>query len=141
MRRAEPEELTQRAVPVVTARLTEAELHSWIPVRFDEIDDPLAAPEPSKAALVALASGEYVIVYYGKESNQLTLEIPERTGDSSALVASFFKEVPLPVSRVLWHRADTELPLQGTKESAVRSDEDVQVKRSARRVTMPRGRK
>jgi hypothetical protein len=117
MRRADPGELTQRAVPVMTAKLTEEELHSWVPVNFEEIDDPLAVPEPSKAALVALDSGAYVVLYYGKESNQLTVEIPERTSDSSAVVASFLSEVPLPVSRVLWHRADTDLPLHSASES------------------------
>jgi hypothetical protein len=110
MRRAKPHELKTRAVPVMTARLSEAELRKWVPVRFDEIDDPLAAPEPSKGALIELDNGAYVVVYYGKESKQLTLEIPETARDSSAVVASFFHEVPLPTTRVLWHRPDTKLP-------------------------------
>ncbi len=127
MRRAKPQELRQRAVPVMTAQLSEAELLEWMPVRFDDIDDPLATPEPSKGALVELESGEFVVLFYGKESSQLTLEIPEATADASELVASFFSEVPLPLSRVLWHRADTHLPKQA--------------KRSARRVALPRTRK
>ena len=142
MRRAKPHELTTRAVPVMTARLSEAELLKWLPVRFDDIDDPLATPEPSKGALIELESGAYVVVYYGKESNQLTLEIPETTRDSSALVASFFHEVPLPASRVLWHRADTELPKRRrTSVTASTSSEAVRPKRSARRVGMPAKRK
>lgn len=110
MRRAKPHELTDRAVPVLTAQVSEAELSQWVPVPFDDIDDPLATPEPSKGALVELENGQYVVLYYGKESSQLTLEIPETTVDSSALIASFLHEVPLPVSRVLWHRPDTTLP-------------------------------
>ena len=121
MRRASPHELTTRAVPVLTARVTEAELEKWLPVAFDDIDDPLAAAEPSKGALIELTSGAFVVVYYGKDSNQLTLEIPE-SSEASELLASFLDEVPLPISRVLWHRADMKLPAR---------------RRSARRVTMP----
>jgi len=131
MRRARPHELKTRALPVLTAHLSEAELLKWLPVPFDDIDDPLAAPEPSKGALIELETGAYVVVYYGKNSKQLTLEIPETTGDSSGLIASFLREVPIPVSRVLWHRPDTKLP----------SSETVRSKRSARRVTMPAKRK
>jgi hypothetical protein len=111
----------------MTAQVSEAELLEWVPVRFDDVDDPLATPEPSKAALVELESGDYVVLYYGKDSGQLTVEIPETTSDSSELIASFFSEVPLPLSRVLWRRADTHLPKRA--------------KRSARRVALPRTRK
>ena len=57
MRRARPHELRAHAVPVMTARMSEAELGRWLPVRFEEINDPLAAAEPPKAALVQLDSG------------------------------------------------------------------------------------
>jgi hypothetical protein len=127
MRRASPHELKTRAVPVMTARLNEAELLKWLPVPFDDIDDPLATPEPSKGALIQLENGSYVVVYYGRDSNQLTLEIPETSDESSSdLLASFLDEVPLPISRVLWHRPDTKLPSR---------------KRSAHRVAMPAKRK
>ena len=141
MRRAKPQELQTRALPVMTARLSEGELLEWLPVHFDEIDDPLATPEPSKGALIQLDSGAYIVVYYGKDSNQLTLEIPETTPDSSALVASFFHEVPLPMSRVLWHRPDTKLPKRHRQTMAGTAESDVRSKRSARRVTLPRKRK
>lgn len=110
MRRAKPQELKTHAVPVITARLTEAELERWFPIPFDDITDPLAVPEPTRGALVQLEGGSYVVVYYGRDSGQLFLEIPESTIDSSALVAEFFREVPLPRSRVLWHRPDITLP-------------------------------
>ena len=126
MRRAKPHELKTRAVPVLTARLSEAELLEWLPVPFDDIDDPLAAPEPSKGALIQLDNGRYVVVFYGTDSNQLTLEIPEETPDFSELVEHFLREVPLPLSRILWHRPDTKLP---------------RAKRSARRVVLPAKRK
>lgn len=128
----------------MTAHLSEVELLEWLPVPFDDIDDPLATPEPSKGALIQLENDSYVVVYYGKDSKQLTLEIPEATRDSSELVASFFREVPLPLSRVLWHRSDTELP--SSRRGAATADvpktsEPVRAKRSARRVVMPAKRK
>ena len=110
MRRAKPHELKTHAVPIMTARMSEAELGRWFPVRFEEISDPLEAAEPSKAALVQLEGGAFVVLYYGKESKQLIVEIPESTKDSSALLAAFFEEVPVPLSRVLWHRPDAEVP-------------------------------
>ena len=94
----------------MTARLSESELREWVPVPFDEITDPLATPEPSLGALVQLDSGGYVVLYYGEDSNELTLEIPENAKNSSALVKAFFREVRLPTSRVLWHREGITLP-------------------------------
>jgi hypothetical protein len=110
MRRAEPHELKTPARPIFTAHLSEDELAEWLPIPFDTLDDPYAVPEPSKAALVRLAAGEYVVVFYGQISQQLTVEAPESTSDLSRLMHRFFDEVPLPVSRVLWHREGTELP-------------------------------
>lgn len=109
MRAARPDELQQNAFPVMTAELSEAELTKWFPVSFEEITDPWAAPEPSKGALVRLDAGEYVVLDYGKESKQLTLRIPAEL-DPSSFLTSFFREVPLPRSRVLWHRAGARLP-------------------------------
>ncbi|MEA2490438.1 MAG: hypothetical protein QOH21_2230 [Acidobacteriota bacterium] len=109
MRTAEPNELNENAFPVMTARLSEAELLQWFPVSFEEITDPWATPEPSKGALVKLDAGEYVVLYWGQDSRQLTVRIPADV-DASAFLTSFFREVPLPRSRVLWRRADARLP-------------------------------
>jgi len=109
MRAARPAELKENAFPVMTARLSEAELQRWFPVSFQEVTDPWAAPEPSKGALVRLETGEYVVLDYGKDSNELTVRIPSQLNASSFL-ASFFREVPLPRSRVLWRRAGARLP-------------------------------
>ena len=144
MRRARPHELKTRAVPVMTARMSEAELLKWMPVPFDDIDDPLATPEPSKGALIRLDNGAYVVAYYGKDSNQLTLEIPEATRDSSEIVESFFREVPLPLSRVLWHRSDIKLPSRSRRTTTAKGQSakaPIRAKRSARRVAMPSKRK
>ncbi len=109
MRSARPNELEQNAFPVMTARLSEAELMKWFPISFEDINDPWAAPEPSKGALVRLDAGEYVVLDYGKDSNQLTVRIPASL-DASSFLASFFREVPLPHSRVLWRREGARLP-------------------------------
>ena len=109
MRRAKPNELAEQAFPVMTARLSEAELGKWFPVPFDEINDPWAAPEPSLGALVSLDAGEYVVLDYGRESNQLIVRIPASLDPSSFLIA-FFREIPMPRTRILWRRADANLP-------------------------------
>ena len=109
MRAAGPDELNENAFPVMTAKLTEGELTEWFPVSFHDIDDPWAAPEPSKGALVKLDAGEYVVLDYGRDSSQLTVRIPSGI-DASECLASLFREVPMPRSRVLWRRADARLP-------------------------------
>lgn len=109
MRTAKPNELKEAAFPVMTARLTEKELSKWFPVSFEDITDPWAAPEPSKGALVRLDAGEYVVLDYGRDSQQLIIRIPADL-DPSSFLASFFREVPLPRSRVLWHRAGARMP-------------------------------
>jgi hypothetical protein len=97
-------------MPVLTAHVTGAELTRWFPIRFEDIDDPLAAAEPSKAALVQLRTGDYVVLSYGKESEQLTVEIPSAAADTASVLAALFDEVPLSPSRVLWHREGIKLP-------------------------------
>lgn len=125
MRRAAPNELRSTAAPAITARVSEAELQRWFPVPFDEIAEPLAVPEPTRSALVQLEYGAYIVVSYGKDSGQLFVDIPETTPNVSDLIAAFFREVPLPMSRVIWHRDDITLP-------------DRRIKRSAQRVSLPK---
>ena len=121
MRTAKPNELKTHALPVLTARVSEAELPNWFPVAFQHIDDPQEAPEPSKAALIKplrgnldtrlrkLDEGGYFVLYYGEVSKQLTLRIPE-SEDASAFLAALLREVPLPRTRILWRREDARLP-------------------------------
>lgn len=118
MRTAKPNELKENAFPVMTAKLSEVELTRWFPISFQEITDPWAVPEPSKGALVRLDAGEYVVLDYGKDSNQLTIRIPAAI-DASTCLASLFREVPLPRSRILWRRADARLPRHVAAKSVV----------------------
>jgi hypothetical protein len=109
MRAAKPNELKTHALPVLTARISDAELAKWFPVSFQHIDDPQEAPEPSKAALIKLDDGDYFVLYYGEISNELTLRIPEST-DGSAFLSALLREVPLPRARIIWRREDARLP-------------------------------
>jgi hypothetical protein len=120
MRAAKPEELKTPASPLLTARLSEAELKKWFPVPFKEIADSEATPEPSKGALIKLDAGYYAVVYFGETSKQLVIEIPA-TVDPSDVLAAFFREVPLPRSRVLWHRPDAKLPAVRRSAAVARS--------------------
>jgi hypothetical protein len=109
MRVAKPNELSTLAVPVLTARVSERELLKWFPVEFKEVNDHEETPEPSKAALVKLTRGPYVVVNWGETSNQLTLRISQST-NVATFVAALLREVPLPESRVLWRRPDVDIP-------------------------------
>jgi hypothetical protein len=105
MRGARPEELKHAANPMLTARLSESELAEWFPVAFEEITDPWATPEPSKGALIRLDSGEYIVIYWGYDSSELTVEIPNVIPDKHVL-ASLLREVPQLKPRILWQRPD-----------------------------------
>ena len=109
MRAAKPDELRENAFPVMTARMTEAELERWFPVPFQEITDPWAVLEPTRGALIKLNAGEYGVLYWGRDTQELTVRIPASI-EPSAFLASFFREVPVPRSRVSWRRPGTRLP-------------------------------
>jgi hypothetical protein len=131
---------------VITARLTKAELAKWLPIPFDAIDDPLQAPEPSLGALAQLEAGGYVVLTYGRDSEQLIVEFPVNTENKSALLAQFFREVPLPLSRVLWHQKGTRLPQHVARHAVMTKDQKSKsiaqrVKRSALRAQAPAKRK
>ena len=105
MRGAGPEELKDAANPMLTARLSESELAEWFPVACEEITDPWATPEPSKGALIRLDSDEYIVIYWGHDSSELTVETPNVIPDRRVL-ASLLREVPQLKSRILWQRPD-----------------------------------
>jgi hypothetical protein len=106
---AKANELKENALPVLTARVSETELEKWFPFEFHRMTHPQEVPEPSKAALVRLETGDYFVLFWGELSKQLMLRIPATT-DASDFLAAFFKEVPLPRRRILWRRSDARLP-------------------------------
>jgi hypothetical protein len=132
MRAAKPDELKENALPVMTAQISESELLKWFPVAFHDITDPWATPEPSKGALIKLDAGEYVVVYWGHDSKELTVNIPAAT-DASAVLASLFREVPIPRSRVLWRRSDARLPRYIAAKTVSAAGSRTTKKRSTRR--------
>jgi hypothetical protein len=122
MRVADGDELKVNALPVLTARMSGAELADWFPFELHQLSHPQEVPEPSKAALIQLETGEYFVMFWGEISNQLTLRIPTTT-DATAFLSAFFSEVPLPRGRILWRRSDARLPRHI----------------AAKRVSLPRG--
>lgn len=109
MQTANPNDLSTHAVPVLAARLSEAELAKWIPISFKEISDPDEVPEPTKGALVRLRSGAYAVLSYGLISKELTIRLAEGANFNSQL-ESFFDEVPTLVARVIWRLPSVSLP-------------------------------
>lgn len=111
MRIAQADELQVNALPVLSAQISESELSKWFPFKLHRLTHPQEVAEPSKAALIRLDTGDYFVLFWGEISNQMILRIPEAT-NASKFLSAFFKEVPLPRTRVLWHRSDARLPRQ-----------------------------
>lgn len=91
MRVGKPNEMTVQSFPLLTARISEAELAKWFPVRFHSITHPQETAEPSKAALIRLDKGEYFVLYWGEWSRQPKLKIPSATDPSRFLMLSSAK--------------------------------------------------
>ena len=109
MRAAKPDELREYALPVLTAQVSEIELRRWFPFPFQEINEPWTTAEPSKGALLQLKTGQYLVLYWGYESQQLTVRIAP-TVEAADFLSDFFEEVPLPQSRIAWSREGVPLP-------------------------------
>ena len=98
MRYARPTELTEDVVPELQLRLSEPEFEELFPVKTVPLD-PLAAPEPSRGALIRLDSGS-------------------GSADAPTVVRELFSEVDVPSSAIEWNRFDvqpTALAGAGTK--------------------------
>lgn len=100
MKRAQPHELQQDAVPGLVLNLSAARLRELFPVPFD-VMDPLSEPEPSEGALVRLDSGLPVVVVHGQVTHRVTLSFPVSVDVSHAL-RSVFAEVPVRSSEIVW---------------------------------------
>ena len=135
MRVAKADELKDNALPVLTASVSEDELSQWFPFELHRLTHPQEVPEPSKAALIKLDTGDYFVLFWGEISKQLMLRIPETT-DASKFIGAFLKEVPLPRARILWRRRDARLPRQfaAKQVSAPRSGKSATSVSRARRL-------
>lgn len=115
MRTAKPDELNERVYPLFTARLSESELTTWFPFPFEEITDPEATPEPSKGALLKLHRGPFFVLYWGRDSNQLTIWI-SKTTDPARFLSAFFREASFPQQRIIWRRADAVIESRNDRQ-------------------------
>lgn len=104
MRTAPPEALLTDVRPVMTAHISPLELERFFPVDFVDVD-PLAAAEPSRAALLRLETGGLVVVEYGLVTCTLTVSVP-RDRDFDETLAELFLEVPIPSSAIEWLAAE-----------------------------------
>jgi hypothetical protein len=106
MRYAKPHELTENVVPVLQLRLSERQFDAMFPVKTVDLD-PLAAPEPSRAALIRLDSGSYVVVTYGEVTHRAVVEVP-RSADATNVVRELFSEVDVPSGVIEWNVVDVK---------------------------------
>jgi hypothetical protein len=100
MKRTQPHELQQDAVPGLVLNLSVARLRELFPVEFDAMD-PLSEPEPSEGALVRLDSGLQVVVVHGTITHRVTLSFPA-TADLSRALPNVFAEIPVRSSEIVW---------------------------------------
>ena len=98
MRRADPQELREDARPALFLSLSENRLSELFPVPFSSME---SEAEPSKGALVQLASGGYVVVAYGTVTRRATLSLPI-SADVHDAIEALLREVALQPSEILW---------------------------------------
>lgn len=116
MRYAQPHELRESVVPVLQLRLSNRQFAEMFPVRTVNLD-PLASAEPSRAALVRLDSGSYLVVTYGEVSHRAVVEVP-RSADPSNVVRELLSEVTVPASAIEWKRDDVLTAAQKPRKVA-----------------------
>lgn len=119
MRYAQPHELREGVVPVLQLRLSDRQFEEMFPVRTVDLD-PLAAAEPSRAALVRLESGSYLVVTYGEVSHRAVVEVPQSSNPSN-VVRELLSEVNVPTSAIEWRRDDTQSAQRPRKVAAPRA--------------------
>src|SRR5947209_20608103 len=102
MRAARPDELTENVVPVLRLRLSRKQFERFFPVRTVALD-PLAAPEPSRGALIRLDSGSYIVVTYGEETQRAIIEVAQ-SANPSHVVSELLSEVSVSRSAIEWRR-------------------------------------
>ena len=100
MRRAQPHEFQEDAVPGLVLSLSETRLHELFPIAFEEMD-PLSEPEPSEGTLARLDNGLLVVVVHGTITHRVTLSFPASSDLNRALQA-VFGEVPVRSSEIVW---------------------------------------
>jgi hypothetical protein len=88
------------ARPALTARLSPSDIRRLFPVELIDVD-PLAAAEPSRAALIRLETGRLVVIEYGTMTSTLTVSVP-RDEDLSETLAELLAEAPIASPAIEW---------------------------------------
>jgi hypothetical protein len=130
MRYAKPHELRESVVPVLQLRLSNRQFAEMFPVRTVDLD-PLASAEPSRAALVRLNSGSYLVITYGEVSHRAVVEVP-RSADPSVVVRELLSEVTMPASAIEWKREDVLPPAQMPRSAAASKVQSARKKTAAK---------
>jgi hypothetical protein len=105
--KASPESLRSDVRPALVAHVERSELERLFPVDFEDVD-PLAAAEPSRAALLRLDTGKLIVLEYGVRTETLTISVPE-DGDVAETLYDLLDEAAIDLSTVEW-MADAMLP-------------------------------
>lgn len=116
MRYAQPSELTENVVPVLQLRLSERQFDAMFPVKTVDLD-PLAAPEPSRGALIQLDSGSYVVVTYGEVTHLAVVEVP-RSAHAPKVIRELFSEIDVPSSVIEWNVVGVKPPAKRLRRAA-----------------------
>lgn len=100
MRRAQPNELQEDAVPAMVLQTSKQRLRELFPVRFSAMDT-FAEAEPSRGALLQLNDGPFVVVIYGTLSHRTTVSVPV-SANVRKTIQSLVREVGITRDDILW---------------------------------------
>lgn len=114
MHTAPAEALAADVRPALIARIAPAELERLFPIQFIDLD-PLAAAEPSRGALLRLASGRMVVVEYGTVTSRLTVSVPTYANIAETLI-DLVSEAPIDMDAIEWITEHIEAPANATTE-------------------------
>jgi hypothetical protein len=112
---APAEALVADVRPSLIARISPDELKRLFPVPFVDLD-PLAAPEPSRGALLRLQSGRMVVIEYGLVTSRLTVSVPASANIAETLI-ELLNEARIDMDTVEWITDDIEAPPNVAAES------------------------
>jgi len=129
MRTAPPETLSTDIRPALIAHVIESDLMRLFPVPFKDVD-PLAAAEPSKAALLRLDSGRLVVVEYGTITSTVTVSVPS-DADTGETLVDLLLEVPFS-SSIEWLSEDVGIS-ENWEELVKEEDFVLELRRTIRR--------
>ncbi len=103
------EALVNDVRPSLIVRMTPVELEHLFPIEFVDLD-PLAAAEPSRGALLRLASGRLVVIEYGLVTSRLTVSVPAYVNIAETLL-DLMNEAQIDMDAVEWITDEIELPV------------------------------